>query len=47
MVSRSGSQGSTVNNNGIEEAHLMPDRVHMLISIPPKHTISQVVEFVS
>jgi putative transposase len=27
----------------IEEGHLMPDHVHMLISIPPKHAVSQVV----
>jgi putative transposase len=26
----------------IEEGHLMPDHVHMMISIPPKHAVSQV-----
>lgn len=26
----------------IEEGHLMPDLVHMLISIPPKYAVSQV-----
>ena len=30
----------------IEEGHLMPDHVHMLISIPPKYAVSQVVEFI-
>jgi len=30
----------------IEEGHLMPDHVHMLISIPPKHAVSQVVGFI-
>jgi putative transposase len=30
----------------IEEGHLMPDRVHMLISIPPKYAVSQVVGFI-
>ena len=30
----------------IEEGHLMPDHVHMLISIPPKHAVSQVVGYV-
>ena len=30
----------------IEEGHLMPDHVHMLISIPPKHSVSQVVGFI-
>lgn len=24
----------------IEEGHLMPDHVHMMISIPPKHAVS-------
>jgi putative transposase len=27
----------------IEEGHLLPDHVHMLISIPPKYAVSQVV----
>jgi REP element-mobilizing transposase RayT len=26
-----------------EEGHLMPDHVHMLLSIPPKYAVSQVV----
>ena len=30
----------------IEEGHLMPDHVHMMISIPPKHAVSQVVGFI-
>lgn len=30
----------------IEEGHLMPDHVHMLISIPPKYAVSQVVGFI-
>jgi putative transposase len=30
----------------IEEGHLLPDHVHMLISIPPKHSVSQVVGFI-
>lgn len=30
----------------IEEGHLMPDHVHMLISIPPKYPVSQVVGFI-
>ena len=30
----------------ILEGHLMPDHVHMLISIPPKHTVSAVVGFI-
>ena len=29
----------------IEEGHLMQDHVHMLISIPPKHSVSQVFGF--
>src|SRR6476469_2250163 len=30
----------------IEEGHLMPDHVHMLISIPPKYAVSQVVGYI-
>ena len=30
----------------IEEGHLMPDHVHMMISIPPKYTVSQVVGYI-
>ncbi len=30
----------------IEEGHLMVDHVHMLISIPPKYAVSQVVGFI-
>ena len=30
----------------IEEGHLMPDHVHMMILIPPKYAVSQVVGFI-
>jgi putative transposase len=30
----------------IEEGHLMSDHVHMLISIPPKYAVSQVIGFI-
>ena len=30
----------------IEEGHLLPDHVHMMISIPPKHSVSQVIGYV-
>ena len=30
----------------VEEGHLMPDHVHMLISIPPKHPVSGVVGYI-
>jgi len=30
----------------IEEGHLLPDHVHMLISIPPKYAVSQVVGYI-
>jgi putative transposase len=30
----------------IEEGHLMPDHVHMMISIPPKYAVSEVVGFI-
>lgn len=29
----------------VEEGHLMEDHVHMLLSIPPKHSVAQVVGF--
>ena len=29
----------------IEEGHLMPDHVHLMIAIPPKYAVSQVVGF--
>jgi len=30
----------------VEEGHLMLDHVHMLISIPPKYSVAQVVGFI-
>ena len=30
----------------IEEGHLMSDHVHMLISIPPKYSVAQIVGFI-
>ena len=30
----------------IGEGHLMPDHVHMMISIPPKYSVSQVVGYI-
>jgi putative transposase len=30
----------------IEEGHLQPDHVHMLISIPPKYAVSQVIGYI-
>jgi putative transposase len=30
----------------IEEGHIMPDHVHMLISIPPKRSVSEIVGFI-
>ena len=29
----------------IMEGHLMPDHVHMMISVPPKYSVSQVVGY--
>jgi len=29
----------------IEEGHLMPDHVHILISVPPKYSVSEVVGY--
>jgi len=30
----------------IEEGHVMADHVHMMISIPPKHAVSQVIGYI-
>jgi len=30
----------------IDEGHLMPDHVHMLLSIPPKYAVSQVIGYI-
>jgi len=30
----------------IEEGHWLPDHVHMLLSIPPKYAVSQVIGFI-
>ena len=30
----------------VEEGHLMPDHAHMLLSIPPKYAVSQVVGYI-
>jgi len=30
----------------IEEGHLLPDHVHMMIAIPPKYAVSQVIGFI-
>lgn len=30
----------------IEEGHLMPDHVHILISIPPEYSVAQIVGFI-
>ena len=30
----------------VEEGHLMPDHVHMMISIPPKYAASQVIGYI-
>ena len=32
--------------SSVEEGHLMPDHVHMLISIPPKYAVAQVVGYI-
>ena len=38
MVEQKGSR--------IEEGHLMPDHVHMMISIPPKYAVAQAVGYI-
>ncbi len=33
-------------DSGVEEGHLLPDHVHMMLSIPPKYAVSQVVGYI-
>ena len=37
---------ATQNECRVEEGHLMPDHVHLMLSIPPKYAVSQVVGFI-
>ena len=37
---------ATQKESQVEEGHLMPDHVHMLLMIPPKHGVSQVMGFI-
>ena len=30
----------------VEEGHLMPDHVHMMVSIPPKYSVAQVIGYI-
>jgi putative transposase len=32
--------------SAVEEGHLMPDHVHMMLSIPPKYSVSEVVGYI-
>ena len=34
------------NESWVEEGHLMPDHVHMMLSIPPKYSVSQIVGYI-
>jgi putative transposase len=36
---------ATQKESKVEEGHLMRDHVHMMLSVPPKYSISQVVGF--
>ena len=37
---------ATQKESRIEEGHLLSDHVHMMISIPPKYSVSQVVGYI-
>ncbi len=37
---------ATRRESRVEEGHLMPDHVHMLIAIPPKYAVSQVIGYI-
>ena len=39
-------QLASQKDSEILEGHLMPDHVHMMIAIPPKHAVSQVVGYI-
>ena len=43
-----GSDAGTIGIFGVKivEGHLMPDHVHMMIAIPPKYAVSQVIGFI-
>ncbi|WP_411913460.1 IS200/IS605 family transposase [Wenzhouxiangella sp. AB-CW3] len=46
VLTRSVRSLARQKESDIEEGHLMPDHVHMMISIPPKYAVSQVVGFI-
>ena len=31
----------------VEEEHLLPDHVHMMLSIPPKYSVSQMIGYIT
>jgi len=37
---------ATQKESNIVAGHLMPDHIHMLVSIPPKYSVAQVVGFI-
>src|SRR5208337_1350473 len=37
---------SRIEESRIEEGHLMSDHVHMMLSIPPKNAVSQIVGYI-
>jgi putative transposase len=43
---RSVPQAQLQKESKVEEAHLMPDHAHMLLSIPPTYAVSHVVGFI-
>jgi putative transposase len=46
IFGRSISPIGRAKESRIEEGHVMPDHVHMMIAIPPKYAVSQVVGFI-
>src|SRR4029434_7922075 len=40
------NQRKEAKNARVQEGHLMADHVHMLLSIPPKYSVAQVVGFI-
>jgi putative transposase len=37
---------ATQKESRVEEGHLMPEHVHMMISIPPKYAVSHVIGYI-
>ena len=46
IASLSHTRGEWQKESRIEEGHLMPDHVRIMVSIPPKYSVSQVAGYI-